>query len=95
MDQYCLFHPLQRQQTCIYAGQTKHQFGMRKSRACQTNHTVGWNKFQIVTTNQQYHQCRIVWKLNCYINSAQTPLNHDDGGLLPDNYLQLTDKNKH
>ena len=53
---------------------------------CLTNHTIGWDKSKIITTNQCYHQCLCleVW----HINSAHAPLNRD-GGLLPDAYLHL------
>ena len=54
---------------------------------CLTNHTIGWDKSKIITTNRRYHQrlCLEAW----HINSAHAPLNRDDGGLLPDAYLHL------
>ena len=44
---------------------------------CLTNHTIGWDKSKIITTNWRYHQrlCLEAW----HINSANTPLNCDDG----------------
>ena len=91
----------------IYIRQTKHQFGThlrehqkvvffaKKNSAllehtCLTNHTIGWDKSKIITTNQRYHQCLCLeaW----HINSAHAPSNCDDGGLLPDAYLQLVRK---
>ena len=55
--------------------------------ACQNKQTIGWNNQEIITTNRRYHQCLCLeaW----HINSAQAPLNSDDGGLLPDSYLLL------
>ena len=49
---------------------------------CLTNHTIGWDKSKIITTNRRYHQrlCLEAW----HINSAHAPLNRDDSGLLPD-----------
>ena len=57
---------------------------------CLTNHTIGWDKSKIITTNWRYHQriCLEAW----HINSAHAPLNRDDGGLLPDAYLHLIRK---
>ena len=57
---------------------------------CLTNHTIGWDKSKIITTNRRYHQrlCLEAW----HINSAHAPLNRDDGGLLPDAYLHLVRK---
>ena len=54
---------------------------------CLTNHTIGWDKSKIITTNQCYHQwlCLEAW----HINSTHAPLNHNDGDLLPDTYLHL------
>ena len=46
---------------------------------------------EIITINRRY-QGRIsveAW----HINSGHAPLDRDDGGLWPDNYLHLTDKN--
>ena len=59
--------------------------------ASETNYTTGWTNFDIITTNLRY-QGRIsveAWR----INSGHIPLDRDDGGLWPDNYLHLTDKN--
>ena len=44
----------------------------------------------MITTNWRYHQrlCLEAW----HINSANALLNHDDGDLLPDAYLQLVRK---
>ena len=57
---------------------------------CLTNHTIGWDKSKIITTNQRYHQCLCLeaW----HINSAHAPSNCDDGGLLLDAYLHLVRK---
>ena len=57
---------------------------------CLTNHTIGWDNSKIITTNRRYHQrlCLEAW----HINSAHAPLNRDDGGLLPDAYLHLSEK---
>ena len=57
---------------------------------CLTNHTIGWDKSKIITTNRCYHQhlCLEAW----HINSTHAPLNRDDGGLLPDAYLNLVRK---
>ena len=57
---------------------------------CLTNHTIGWDKSKIITTNRPYHQrlCLEAW----HINSARTPLIRVDGGLLPDAYLHLVKK---
>ena len=57
---------------------------------CLTNHTIGWDKSKITTTNRRYQQrlCLETWQ----INSAHTPLSRDDGGLLPDAYLHLVRK---
>ena len=57
---------------------------------CQTNHTISWNNFKFITTNQRYHQIRFLEAL--HINSAHAPLNRDDGGLLPDAYLHLINR---
>ena len=48
---------------------------------CLTNHTIGRDRSNIITTNWHYHQrlCLEAW----HINSTYTPLNHDDGSLLP------------
>ena len=55
-----------------------------------TNHITGWVKSKIITTNRCYHQrlCLEAWR----INSADAPLNRDDGGLLPDAYIHLVRK---
>ena len=55
--------------------------------ACQINYTIGWDNYEIITTNRRYHRCLCLetW----HINSAHLPLNRDDGGLLPDSYLLL------
>ena len=55
-----------------------------------TNHTIGWDKSKIITTNRRYHHCLCLeaW----HINSAYAPLNCDNGGLLPDAYLYLVRK---
>ena len=91
-----------------YIGQTKRQFGTRlkehqkavffckkensalSEHTCLTNHTIGWDKSKIITTNRHYHQrhCLRAW----HINSANAPLDRDDGGLLPDAYLHLVRK---
>ena len=57
---------------------------------CLTNHTIGWDKSKIITTNRCYHQrlCLEAW----HINSAHAPLSRDDGGLLTDAYLYLVRK---
>ena len=57
---------------------------------CLTNHTIGWDKSKIITTNRRYHQrlCLEAW----HVNSAHAPLNRDDDGLLPDAYLHLVRK---
>ena len=52
---------------------------------CLINHTIGWDKSKIITTNRYYH-----WRLYLeawHINSAHTPLNRDD-----DAYLHLVRK---
>ena len=48
---------------------------------CLTNHTIGRDRSNIITTNWHYHQCLCLeaW----HINPTHTPLNHDDGSLLP------------
>ena len=53
---------------------------------CLINHTIGWDKSEIITTNRRYHQCLCLeaW----HINSAHAPSNCDNGGLLPDAYLK-------
>ena len=86
-----------------YIGQTKRQFETRlkehqkavslskkdnsalSEHTCQTNQTIAWDNSKIITTNRRYHQrrCLEAW----HINSAHAPLNHDDGGLLPDRCL--------
>ena len=91
-----------------YIGQTKRQFGTRlkehqkavfsrkkensasSERTCLTNHTIGWDKSKIITTNRRYHQrlCLEAW----HTNSTHTPLNIDDGGLLPDANLLFVRK---
>ena len=55
-----------------------------------TNHSIGWDNSKIITTNRRYHQrlCLEAW----HINSADAPLNRDDGGLLPDAFLHLIRK---
>ena len=93
-----------------YIGQTKRQFGTRlkehqkavflckkensalSEHTCLTNHTIGWDKSKIITTNRRYHQrlCLEAW----HINSAHALLNREDGGLLPDAYLQLVSKKR-
>ena len=47
---------------------------------CLTNHTTGWDKSKIITSNRRYHQCLCLeaWQ----INSVHAPLNRDDDGLL-------------
>ena len=47
-----------------------------------TYHAIGWDNSKIITTNRCYHLrlCLEAW----HINSAHSPLNRDDGGLLPD-----------
>ena len=57
---------------------------------CLTNHTIGWDKSKIITTNRRYHQR--LWLEAWHVNSAHAPLNRDDGGLLPDAYLHLVRK---
>ena len=57
---------------------------------CLTNHTIGWDKSKIITTNRRYHQR--LWLEASHVNSAHAPLNRDDGGLLPDAYLHLVRK---
>ena len=59
---------------------------------CLTNHTIGWDKSNIITTNRRYHQrlCLEAW----HINSAHAPLNRDDDSLLPVVYLHLVRKKK-
>ena len=54
---------------------------------CLTNHTIGWGKSKIITTNRRYY--RRLWLEAWHINSAHAPLNRDDGGLLPDAYLHF------
>ena len=62
--------------------------------AHQTDHTVGWNNSEMITTNRWYHQCLRLDAWN--INFAHAPLNRNDSGLLRDTYLhlELVDKNK-
>ena len=57
---------------------------------CLTNHTIGWDNLEIITTNHCYHQhlCLEAW----HINSTHAPLNRDNGSLLPDTYLHLVRK---
>ena len=57
---------------------------------CQTNHTIAWDNSKIITTNRRYYQrrCMQAW----HINSAHDPLNRDDGGLLPNDYLLLINR---
>ena len=57
-------------------------------RACHTNHKIGWNNSEIITTNRRNHQrlCLEAW----HKNSAHAPLNRDDGDLSPDSYLHPT-----
>ena len=82
----------------IYIRQTKRQFGIHlrehpkvvffckkensalSEHTCLTNHTIGWDKSKIITTNRRYHHCLCLeaW----HINSAHTPSNCDNGGLL-------------
>ena len=71
----------------IFSGKKKIQF-YRSTRL--TYHTIGWDNSKIITTNQCYHLrlCLEAW----HINSAHSPLNRDDGGLLPDAYLHLVRK---
>ena len=57
---------------------------------CLTNHTIGWDKSKIITTNRRYHQR--LWLEASHVNSVHAPLNRDDGGLLPDAYLHLVRK---
>ena len=57
---------------------------------CLTNHTIGWDKSKIITTNRCYHQR--LWLEASHVNSTHAPLNRDDGGLLPDAYLHLVRK---
>ena len=65
----------------------------RLCETCQTNHSIAWGNSKIITTNRRYHQrrCLEAW----HINSANAPLNRDDGGLLPDAYLHLIDRCHH
>ena len=57
---------------------------------CLTNHTIGWDKSKIMTTNRRYHQH--LYLEARHINSAHAPLNLNDGGSLPDAYLHLVRK---
>ena len=57
---------------------------------CLTNHTIGWDKSKIITTNRRYHQR--LWLEASHVNSVHAPLNRDDGGLLPHAYLHLVRK---
>ena len=57
---------------------------------CLTNHTIGWDKSKIITTNRRYHQ-RLYLEAR-HINSTHAPLNLNDGGLLPVAYLHLVRK---
>ena len=51
-----------------------------------TIRTIGWDNSEIITTNRRYQRlCLEAW----HINSAYTPSNRDDNGLLPDAYLHL------
>ena len=65
----------------------KKEISALSEHTCLTNHTIGWDKSKIITTNRRYHQRLYLeaW----HINSAHAPLNRDDGGLLPDAYLHL------
>ena len=71
-----------------YIGQTKRQFGTRLKEhqkavfSRKKENSIGWDKSKIITTNRRYHQrlCLEAW----HTNSTHTPLNIDDGGLLPD-----------
>ena len=80
---------------------TKRQsfFVKKKSQLCwnmlaKPTIQIEWNNSEIIiyTTNQQYHQhlCLEAW----HISSTHSPLNHDDGGLLPYTYLRLINNNK-
>ena len=44
---------------------------------CLTNHTIGWDKSKIITTNRRYHRrlCLEAW----HIKSCHAPLSCDDG----------------
>ena len=82
-----------------YIGQTRRQFGTRlkehqravsfceKENSALSEHTCLLN---LITAYRCYHQrlCLEAW----HINSAQAPLNRDDGGLLPDAYSHLVRK---
>ena len=57
---------------------------------CLTNHAIGWDKSQIITTYRRYHQ-RLCLEAS-HVNSAYAPLNRADDGLLPDAYLHLVRK---
>ena len=57
---------------------------------CLTNHTIGWDKSKIITTNRRYHQ-RLYLEAR-HINSTHAPLNLNDGGVLPVAYLHLVRK---
>ena len=61
---------------------SKNENSALSEHTCLTNHTIGWDKSKIITTNRRYHQrlCLEAW----HINSAHAPLNRDDSGLLPD-----------
>ena len=76
-------------QTCITKEHQKGIFSGKSTRRSTrlTYHTIGWDNSKIITTNWCYHLrlCLEAW----HINSAHSPLNRDDGGLLPDAYLHL------
>ena len=46
---------------------------------CLTNYKIGWEKSEIITTNQRYHQ-RLCLE-NWHIDSTHAPLNGDNGGV--------------
>ena len=90
-----------------YIAQTKRQFGTRlkkhqkavffckkiqlyRNTHAQLTIQLGGILLKIITTNRRYHQrlCLEAW----HINSANAPLNRDDGGLLLDTYLHLVRK---
>ena len=101
------FSLLQKKTVFLCLGQPKRQFGTRlkehqkavffckkensalSEHTCLTNHTIGWDNSKIITTNRRYRQrlCLVAW----HINSAHAPLNRDNGGLLPDAYLLISD----
>ena len=59
----------------------------------QTNHTIRWSNFEIITTNRRYYR-RLFVEACTSGDSVHAPLNRDDGGLLPDTYLHFISKNK-